>query len=79
MRFDHKLTLPSSKSMTEMDFSDKARLKKLFSDLLTIQINDLELELNMSTVTGLADLAEDEIIGSTVPLEVNVIYNVMIW
>lgn len=56
--------------MTEMDFSNKDKLKKLFKDLLNIQVRDINLELTMSTVTGLADLAEDEIIAPPIPLEV---------
>lgn len=55
----------------EMDFSDKSQLKKMFKDLLTIHVNCLNLELTMSTVTGLADLAEDEIIASPIPMEVS--------
>lgn len=54
----------------EMDFSDKAELKKLFKNMLTIHVNNLNLELTMSTVTGLADLAEDEVIGTPIPMEV---------
>lgn len=54
-----------------MDFSDKTELKKLFKDLLTIHVSNLNLELPMNTVTGLADLAEDEIIATPIPMEVN--------
>lgn len=54
----------------EMDFSDKTQLRKLFKNLLTIHVSNLNLELTMSTVTGLADLAEDEIISTPVPMEV---------
>lgn len=75
MRFDHKLMLPSSKSMTEMDFSDKDRLKKLFKNILNLQVTDLNLELTMSTVIGLADLAEDEIIAPAIPMEVKIKIN----
>lgn len=70
MRLDHNLILPSSKSLMEMDFTDKMQLKKMFKDLLTIHVGNLNLELTMSTVTGLADLAEDEIIASPIPMEV---------
>lgn len=54
----------------EMDFSDKTQLKRFFKDLLTIHVSNLNLDLTMSTVTGLADLAEDEIIATPIPLEV---------
>lgn len=72
MRLDHKLTLPSSKSMMYLDFSDKDRLKKLFKDFLTIHVSNLNLELTMSTVIGLADLAENEVIVPPLPMEVSV-------
>lgn len=55
-----------------MDFSDKDRLKKLFKDILNLQVTDLKLELTMSTVIGLADLAEDEIIAPAIPMEVKI-------
>lgn len=58
--------------MTEMDFSDKDRLKKLFKDILNVQVAELNLELTMSTVIGLADLAEDEIIAPAIPMEVKI-------
>lgn len=70
MRLDHDLILPVSKSMCELDFSERDNIKKIFKDSLVIQVNDLNLDLPMSTVAGLADLAEDEIIASPIPLEV---------
>lgn len=84
LRLDHSLILPSSKSLMEMDFSDKTQLKKLFKDLLTIHVNGLSLELSMSTVTGLADLAEDEIIATPIPMEVSwiwclCVFGVILW
>ncbi|XP_015834568.1 bridge-like lipid transfer protein family member 3A isoform X1 [Tribolium castaneum] len=71
LRLDHTLTLPSSKSMMQLDFRDRDNLKKLFRDLLTIKVSDLYLDLNMSTVTGLADLAEDEIIPIPIPMHIS--------
>lgn len=56
--------------MTHFDFSDKEQLKKLFKDKVTVYINGLNLDLSMSTVTGLTDLVEDEIIAPSVPIEV---------
>lgn len=46
-------------------------MKKLFRDLLTIKVADLYLDLSMSTVTGLADLAEDEIIPIPMPMQIS--------
>lgn len=53
-----------------MDLSDKENLRKVFVDFLNIHVSDLNLDLSMSTVTGLADLAEDEIILIPIPMEV---------
>ncbi|XP_063909988.1 bridge-like lipid transfer protein family member 3B isoform X3 [Zophobas morio] len=71
LRLDHTLTLPSSKSMMQLDFRDRDNMKKLFRDLLTIKVADLYLDLSMSTVTGLADLAEDEIIPIPMPMQIS--------
>lgn len=58
--------------MLELNFTERENMKKLFKESLVIHVNDLNLDLSMSTVTGLADLAEDEIIAPPIPLEVNV-------
>lgn len=58
------------KSLNQLNIKDKESLKKLFNDLLIIDVRELNLNLTMSTVTGLADLAEDEIITTPIPLEV---------
>jgi hypothetical protein len=71
LRLDHTLTLPSSRSLMQLDLRDRDKLKKLFKDLLTIKVADLYLDLSMSTVTGLADLAEDEIIPIPVPMQIS--------
>ncbi|RZB39563.1 UHRF1-binding protein 1-like [Asbolus verrucosus] len=70
LRLDHTLMLPSSKSMMQLDFRDRDNLKKLFRDLLTIKVADLYLDLSMSAVIGLADLAEDEIIPIPMPMQI---------
>lgn len=59
--------------MLELNFTERENMKKLFRDSLVIYVNDLGLDLTMSTVTGLADLAEDEIIVPPIPLEVSYI------
>lgn len=61
------------RSLSQVNIKDRESLKKLFSDLLTIEVKDLSLNLTMSTVTGLADLAEDEIIAAPIPLEVKLL------
>lgn len=57
--------------MMELDFRDRENLAKIFKDMLTIEVRDLTLNLNMSTVIGLADLAEDEIIPIPLPMRVS--------
>lgn len=57
--------------MMELDFRDRENLAKIFKDMLTIEVRDLALNLNMSTVIGLADLAEDEIIPIPLPMRVS--------
>lgn len=42
-----------------------------FDSNVEVRVKDLNLELAMSTVIGLVDLAEDEIIGKPLPAEVN--------
>lgn len=42
-----------------------------FSHNVEIRVKDLTLDLSMSTVVGIGDLAEDEIISKPLPLEVN--------
>lgn len=64
--------------MLEMNFTERENMKKLFHDSLVIQVNDLGLDLTMSTVTGLADLAEDEIIVPPIPLEVSYFFYIAI-
>lgn len=57
--------------MMQLDFTDRNNIKNLFRDLITVEVNDIALDLNMSTVTGLADLVEDEIIPIPIPMQVN--------
>lgn len=51
-----------------------------FSHKVDVRVKDLTLDLSMSTIIGLADLAEDEIISKPLPMEVlvsNVKVNIM--
>lgn len=54
----------------QLDFRDRDNLKKLFRDMLIVKISDLYLDLSMSTITGLADLSEDEIIPIPMPMQI---------
>lgn len=56
--------------MMDLDFTHRENLAKLYKDMLVIDVRDLSLILNMSTVIGLADLAEDEIIPIPLPMKV---------
>ncbi|XP_057672288.1 bridge-like lipid transfer protein family member 3B [Diorhabda carinulata] len=69
LRFDHDLVVIKS-DMLGMDLTNRDTFAKLFTDLITINVTDLILNLNMSTVTGLADLIEDEIIPIPFPIEI---------
>ncbi|XP_043506052.1 UHRF1-binding protein 1-like isoform X8 [Polistes fuscatus] len=49
---------------------DKQSIMDLFEDKLEINVTDVTMTLSMSSVTGLADLAEDEIIPKPIPMQV---------
>lgn len=49
---------------------DKQGIMDLFEDKLEINVTDVAMTLSMSSVTGLADLAEDEIIPKPIPMQV---------
>lgn len=70
LRLDHTPKFVNSKLLLQTDLSDKENLRKMFVDFLNIHVSDLTLDLSMSTVTGLADLAEDEIIPIPISMEV---------
>jgi hypothetical protein len=40
---------------------------------MQIKISDLSLDLNMSTLAGLSDLVEDEVIPEPLPMQVNLL------
>ncbi|XP_028134845.2 UHRF1-binding protein 1-like [Diabrotica virgifera virgifera] len=71
LRLDHNLMV-SKDSLSETDLTNRDSFAKLFSDLITIQVKDLMLNLNMSTVTGLADLVEDEVMPIPFPIKMTV-------
>ncbi|XP_076255690.1 bridge-like lipid transfer protein family member 3B isoform X1 [Rhynchophorus ferrugineus] len=72
LRLDHKLALPCVRMLTSFDLTKKDCMRKAFSDILTVEVRDLSLDLNMSTATGLADLAEDEIIPIPLPMKASI-------
>lgn len=70
LRLDHTLALPSVKLISNYDLTDKECIRKVFSDIVTVEVRDLALSLNMSTVTGLADLVEDEFMPIPLPMKI---------
>ncbi|KAK7794549.1 hypothetical protein R5R35_009669 [Gryllus longicercus] len=49
---------------------NRMSLKNWTSDKLEARVQDMDLELNMSSVVGLADLFEDEIIPDPLPMQI---------
>ncbi|KAF5297495.1 hypothetical protein FQA39_LY12089 [Lamprigera yunnana] len=70
LRLDHIPKFPSSKSLLQLDLSNNENLRKVFVDFFNIFVSDLCLDLSTSTVTGLADLIEDEIIPIPISTEI---------
>lgn len=52
-------------------FSLQSRYFSWFTNQAVIRVHDVNLSLSMSTVIGLGDLAEDEIITKPLPLDVS--------
>jgi len=72
LRLDHSLeSAGSSSSLLQLYLNDKDSMKKAFKDYLVVDVKDLMLNLNMSTVVGLTDFIEDEIIPVPLPLTVS--------
>lgn len=68
IRFEEDLTLPSDLNI----LLDKKTVASFFDRNLNIKVTDLKLpSIQMSTVIGLADLAEDEIIAPPIPMNVD--------
>jgi hypothetical protein len=51
--------------------TNRTSFKEWCKDHIQIKVNDLSLDLNMSTVAGLADLVEDEVIPQPLPMLVS--------
>ncbi|XP_066140854.1 bridge-like lipid transfer protein family member 3B isoform X1 [Euwallacea fornicatus] len=68
VRLDHTLALSASSSLLQIDLTDRDNLKRAFMDHVIMEVKDLSLNLNMSTVIGLMDFVEDEIIPIPLPL-----------
>ena len=58
---------------------DKEEVMALFKDNVEIKVANVPLTLSMSSVTGLADLVEDEIIPKPIPMDVRFIYFILFY
>lgn len=67
IRFEEILNFPSDLTT----IADKKTVANLFTRNLDVKVTDLKMALQMSTVIGLADLAEDEIIAPHIPMNVD--------
>lgn len=76
LRLDHSLKNKgdsrrlSGGDKDAINLHDKEGMMGLFHDNVVIQVQDVPLSLNMSSVTGLMDLIEDEVIPKPLPVEV---------
>ncbi|XP_058120085.1 bridge-like lipid transfer protein family member 3B isoform X1 [Anopheles coustani] len=68
IRLEEELTLPAD----SFKVTDKSTIMSWFKRKLNVEVKDLDLQLSMSTVVGLGDLAEDEVIPTPIPMEVTV-------
>lgn len=71
MRLDHSLLPQHQSSATKLKGPwDRSCMQTWFNDLLEVHVTDLPIRLSMSTITGLTDLVEDEVIPPPLPMEV---------
>lgn len=54
-----------------IDVHNKQGVLDLFEDKVEVNVTDVALVLSMSSITGLTDLIEDEIIPKPIPLQVH--------
>jgi len=78
MSDSNKPTPQDRARLPEQDISginvhDKESVMNLFEDKLEMRVVNVGMALSMSSVTGLADLAEDEIIPKPIPMQVSIL------
>ncbi|XP_062547438.1 bridge-like lipid transfer protein family member 3B isoform X2 [Armigeres subalbatus] len=66
IRLEETLTLPAD----SLNITDKKSIQSWFKRKLNVEVKNINLQLSMSTVVGLGDLAEDEVIPTPIPMEV---------
>lgn len=68
LRFEEQLNLPDDMTST----LEKSTIGNLQTRFLTVRVNDLKLpSIHMSSIVGLTDLIEDELIVAPVPMDVD--------
>lgn len=65
-----KLSEQGTPCTSGINVHDKESVMNLFEDKLEMRVANIGMSLSMSSVTGLADLAEDEIIPKPIPMQV---------
>ncbi|XP_039949315.1 UHRF1-binding protein 1 isoform X2 [Bactrocera tryoni] len=68
VRLEETLSLPQG----NVSITDKKSLQSWISHHAEVRVKDVNLDLSMSTVIGLGDLAEDEIITNPLPVTIHV-------
>lgn len=71
---DHaRLSEQNTSHTSGINVHDKENVMNLFEDKLEMKVANVGMSLSMSSVTGLADLAEDEIIPKPIPMQVGIL------
>nr|CAD7401578.1 unnamed protein product [Timema cristinae] len=65
-----KVRLRMTHIVSPGEIVDRNSYKDWCKDDVVIRLNDIDLELNMSTIVGLTDLVEDEIIQAPLPMQI---------
>ncbi|KAL0134373.1 hypothetical protein PUN28_001277 [Cardiocondyla obscurior] len=65
-----KLSEQNVSRASDINVHDKESVMNLFEDKLEMRVTNVEMSLLMSSVTGLADLIEDEIIPNPIPMQI---------
>lgn len=55
---------------TTIDVHNKQSVLDLFEDKVEVKVTNVSMALSMSSISGLTDLTEDEIIPRPIPLQV---------
>ncbi|XP_058450697.1 bridge-like lipid transfer protein family member 3B [Malaya genurostris] len=66
IRLEEELALP----VDSLSITDKKIIQSWFKRKLNVEVKNINLQLSMSSVIGLGDLAEDEVIPTPIPMEV---------